>query len=255
MPRAHALEGRTPRRILPGMPPPPHAPSRAQRVIYWFCWHACLVVLTLFYRLRLFHAARIPRTGPVLLAGNHQSHFDPPAIGMGCTTRPCHFLAREGLFKNRFFGWLITALNSVPVSEEESDIGAIRAILARLEQGVPVLVFPEGSRTPDGEIHEFKRGIALLLKRAKCPVVPCAIEGAYDAFPRSRRIPRLFGCRIALMFGHPIPAGELLKDGPDAALERLKREIETMRRELQAKLRAATSPQRTTSSEGTPAST
>jgi 1-acyl-sn-glycerol-3-phosphate acyltransferase len=218
-----------------------HAPSLAQRAFYWFCWSMCMLFFTLVYRLRRHHMERLPRTGPLLVAANHQSHFDPPAIGMGVTSRPLHFLAREGLFKNRLFGWLITAVNSVPVSEEESDVGAIRTILARLSGGVPVLIFPEGSRSPDGELQEFKRGIALLLKRAKCPVVPAAIEGAYDAYPRHRTFPRLLGYRIAVMYGHPIAAEELLKDGPDAALNRLKREIESMRHELRAKLRAATS--------------
>lgn len=198
------------------------------------------MVLTLFYRLRRYHTHRMPRTGPVLIAANHQSHLDPPAIGMCNTTRPTHFLARAGLFKNPAFAWLISAVNSVPIKEESGDLGAIREILARLETGVPVLVFPEGSRSPDGEVHEFKRGIALLLKRARCPVVPVAIEGAYDAFPRHRMFPRLFGCRIAVMVGHPIPHDELLKDGAEAGLERLKNEIEMMRCELRAKLRAAT---------------
>lgn len=214
--------------------------SLAQRAFYWFCWWFCLGVLTLFFRLRRYHTERFPREGAFLIAANHQSHLDPPSIGVCNTTRPTHFLARAGLFKNRAFAWLITAVNSVPIKEESGDLGAIREILARLGTGVPVLVFPEGARTPDGEVHEFKRGIALLLKRAECPVVPVAIEGAYDAFPRHRRIPRLLGCRIAVMVGRPIPHEELLKDGAEAGLARLRQEIETMRSELRAKLRAAT---------------
>lgn len=208
-----------------------------------------MLFFTAFYRLRRHHLERLPRTGPLLLAANHQSHFDPPAIGMCNPGRATHFLAREGLFTNRFFGWLITALNSVPVSEDKKDMRAIlrsmRAILGRLEQGVPVLVFPEGSRTPDGEIHDFERGIALLLERAKCPVVPIAIEGAYGAFPRGRGFPRLFGQRIEIMVGRPIAHGELLEDGADAGLARLRGEIETMRAELRRRIqRRAFSPRR-----------
>ncbi len=218
----------------------PRTTSLAQRVFYWFCWAFCLFALTAFFRLRRYHTERFPRTGAFLIAANHQSHLDPPTVGVCNTARPTHFLARAGLFKNRAFAWLITAVNSVSIKEESGDLGAIREILARLETGVPVLVFPEGARTPDGEIHDFKRGIALLLKRAKCPVVPVAIEGAFDAFPRHRRIPRLLGGRIAVMVGHPIPHDELLKDGAEAGLARLKREIETMRSELRAKLLAAT---------------
>lgn len=211
--------------------------SLAQRAFYWFCWWMLMVLFTLVYRLRRYHFDRLPRSGAVLLAANHQSHLDPPAIAMCNTVRGTHFLARAGLFKNRFFSWLITALNAVPIKEDSGDLGAIRAILARLETGAPVLVFPEGSRTPDGEIHEFKRGLALLLKRAGCPVVPIAIEGAFDAYPRHRVLPRLFGQRIAIMIGEPIEHDELLKDGAEAGLARLRDEIEEMRLTLRERLR------------------
>jgi 1-acyl-sn-glycerol-3-phosphate acyltransferase len=199
-----------------------------RRFIYWLFWWFCLIVLTVFFRLRRFHMERIPRTGACLIVGNHQSHLDPPAIGVCNTTRPTHFIARMGLFKNRLFGWLIFALNSIPIREESGDLGAIKEVLARLEKGVPVLIFPEGSRSNDGRMHEFKRGIALLVKRAKCPVVPAAVEGAFDAYPRGGR-PRFWGKRVAVMIGKPIPHEELMKDGPDA-----------MRLELRARLRAAT---------------
>lgn len=209
------------------------------RVLYWSVWWMLIPTLTLIYRLRRFHTERMPSEGAVLLAANHQSHLDPPTIATAVPGRAVHFLARSGLFRSRLFGWLIGSLNSVPIKEDSGDLGAIREIIARLETGVPVLVFPEGSRSPDGSVHEFKRGIALLLKRARCPVVPVAIEGAYDAFPRQRKWPRVWGCRLAVMIGEPIGPDELLKDGADAGLDRLRREIDTMRLELRSKLRAA----------------
>ena len=113
-------------------------------------------------------------------------------------------------------------------------------MLARLALGHPVVLFPEGSRSPDGAPLPFKRGVALLLKRSRCPVVPVAVEGCAEAFPKGARFPRLWGKRIAVMVGHPISHDELLKDGPDAALARLTGEIESMRLELRSKLRAAT---------------
>lgn len=215
-------------------------PSLAQRCIYWTFWSLCLGCLTVFYRARRYHCDRMPRHGAVLIAANHQSHLDPPLVGVCNPWRPTHYLARAGLFKSRVFGWLIGALNAVPIREESGDLGAIREILSRLERGVPVLVFPEGSRSPDGAQHEFKRGIALLLKRAGCPVVPVAVEGCFDAYPRHRLLPRLWGCRVAAMVGHPISPEELLKDGADAGLRRLEREVEAMRMELRSRLRAST---------------
>ncbi len=103
-----------------------------------------------------------------------------------------------------------------------------------------MILFPEGSRSPTGLQQPFKRGVALLLKRARCPVVPVAVEGCREALPRGAVVPRFWRARIAAMVGHPIPPDELLKNGPDAALRRLASEIESLRLELRSRLRAST---------------
>lgn len=213
--------------------------------IYWFCWTAVLILGTLVYRLRRFGMRRLPSTGPVLIVANHQSHLDPPLIAALSPSRPLHFIARVGLFKHRGFARLITALNSIPINEDgEADLGAIREALARLERGEVVLIFAEGSRSPDGSVHEFMRGVTLLVKRAKCPVIPAAIEGAFDAWPRGTGFPRLWGHRVAVKLGAPIAHAELMKDGADEALRRLARDVDALRLELRAKLRSATNGKR-----------
>jgi len=190
----------------------------------------------LFYRARVVHPERLPMTGPLLIAANHQSYLDPPLIGSFARRRPLSFIAKAGLFNFGPFGWLIRSLNSVPIREDSGDTGAIKEVLRRLEAGHAVLIFPEGTRSPDGAMHEFKRGVALLVKRAKCPVIPVAVEGCWDAWPPEGKI-RLFGKRIALMFGEPIASSELMKDGPDAGMARLAAEIERMRLDLRKQLR------------------
>ena len=102
-----------------------------------------------------------------------------------------------------------------------------------------MLIFPEGTRTPNGRVQPFKRGVILLVKRSHCPVVPVAIEGPFDIWPKGGKM-RLFSARIAVRFGEPIPAEELMRDGPDAALARMAREIETMRLGLRRMLRRHT---------------
>lgn len=189
------------------------------------------------FRARAFEARRIPQHGPLLLAANHQSYLDPPLIGAFLAHRQISYIARSGLFKFKPLGWLITSLNSISLKEDAGDAAAIREILRRLEQRDAVLIFPEGSRTPDGPMHEFKRGIALLVKRAKCPVVPIAVDGCFDAWPRDRKVPRLFRRRIGVLYGNPIPYDDLMKDGPDAALERLHREVAALLAELQQRMR------------------
>ncbi len=197
-------------------------------------------LLRLGFGLRVHGRENVPKTGPVLLVANHQSYLDPPVVSTSITCRQTQFLARAGLFENRLFSLWITMLNSVPVGEGDSETAAIREILRRLGDDKSVLIFPEGSRTMNGAMEEFKRGVAVLLKRAKCVTVPLAIEGSFDAWPRERKLPKMFGTKLEVKFGEPIGYDELMKDGPQAALDRLAREIDAMRLGLRATLRSRT---------------
>ncbi|MBX3358058.1 MAG: 1-acyl-sn-glycerol-3-phosphate acyltransferase [Phycisphaeraceae bacterium] len=209
-----------------------------QRLVYDFCWRLCLTILSLLYRLRIDGAEHIPDSGPLLVVANHQSHFDPPAIGMAFRRRLLNFLAREGLFSNRLFGWLIRTLGSIPLSETHGDTGAMRTSIDALKAGSALLVFPEGSRCNDGSIASFKRGIWLLLSRAKCDVLPVAIEGAFDAWPRTRKSPHLFGRRIAIRVGPVIPHTQLAAMKPDEGLDFLRTTIDSLRLAARERLRA-----------------
>ncbi|MDX2148053.1 MAG: lysophospholipid acyltransferase family protein [Planctomycetota bacterium] len=213
--------------------------GRPPREDRWTLSHAIgrmtsVSVLRAFFGFRAYHPERIPATGPALIVANHQSFLDPIAIGGPVTQRQLSYLARAGLFTHPLAGRLLRSFHAVPIRENTGDASAIREILRRLQEGDAVVVFPEGSRSPDGEVHEFKRGIALLIKRARCPVVPVAIEGAFEAWPRHRKWPRLLGGRIRSLYAEPIPYDELMKDGPDAALDRLRRIIVEMCQTLRA---------------------
>lgn len=210
---------------------PASAPGWVSRLLYAVGRVVVAIVFGVVYRARGYGAHRVPRRGPVLLVANHQSHLDPPLIGLMCP-RPLWYVARIGLFKSRPFAWLIRALNAIPIRQGESDAAAIRSIISRLEAGGAVLIFPEGSRTPDGALQPLARGAAVLIRRTRCPVVPVAVEGCFDAWPRSRTLPRLTGQRLAVAFGEPIGHDELMANGPEAALERLAREIEALRQRL-----------------------
>lgn len=179
---------------------------------------------------------RLPKKGALLLICNHQSYLDPPAVGL-CLHRQFHPIARSGLFESARFAWLIRMLNAIPLREgDRADAAAMRMAIDLLKSGEVVLVFPEGSRTETGEIGEFKRGAGLLLKRSSCAVTPVAIDGAYEAWPRSRKRPKVFS-RVGVQVGAPIPHDELLKDGVDTALERLRTEVVQLRRELRLRLK------------------
>jgi 1-acyl-sn-glycerol-3-phosphate acyltransferase len=197
------------------------------------------LVLTILFRLRRQGMENIPPEGGLLLISNHESFLDPPAVGVCLPGRVMHSMARSGLFRPPGVGWLLKRFKAISIEEQGGDVAAMKRAIELLREGEVVLIFPEGARTPDGRLHEFKRGVSVLLRRSRCPVVPVAIAGAYEAWPRHRALPRVIGQRVSVRIGEPIPHDELLQHGPDAALRRLEDEVRAMRDELHRRLRVA----------------
>ncbi len=215
-------------------------PSLFNRAIYRILHPGFWLLLKILYRVRHDGVENVPRKGAVLLACNHQSLLDPPVVGTGIWKRPLHFIARAGLFETAWFGWIITAVNSIPIKEEGSDTAAIRQVLERLKAGHAVLIFPEGTRSHDGTVGEFRRGVALMVRKAECPVIPVAVEGCHDAWPRGRSRPYMWGQRLAVRYGKPMPPEVIKELGGAKALEVLREEVDQMRLELRAELRQRT---------------
>ncbi len=218
----------------------PHTKGHYWRHQFWRLW--CYLVwlfLRTFYHYRLVQPDDLPQSGPVIYASNHQSHFDPPAVGLLVCQRQFRSLARASLFRIPVFGTVIRMLGAVPLERGASDVVAFKTALRELKAGRSILLFPEGTRTRDGALGEFKRGVVLLQQRSNATIVTLAVEGAHEIWPPSRSFPRLTG-RIVSRAGTPISHAELEELGTDAALAKLKREIETMRLQLRQELRAVT---------------
>jgi 1-acyl-sn-glycerol-3-phosphate acyltransferase len=190
-----------------------------------------LVFGKLLFGLRALDVRNVPATGSLLLVANHQSFLDPPFIGCLIRQRNLDYIARVGLFVGPL-GWLITALSSIPIRGSGADKGTIKEVVARLKIGRATLIFPEGSRTADGRMEPFQAGAAMLARLADCPVVPVAITGAYKAWPRTNKLPIPWKARVVVKYGKPIAAKELLADGADAAMQRLRTEIERLLRDI-----------------------
>jgi len=140
--------------------------------------------------------------GPVILASNHQSFLDPPFAG-SVSDRAVYFLARRTLLDGWFFGWILPKLNVIPVdSEGGKDRTALKALIRILRAGQGTLVFPEGQRTPDGQLQPAQPGLGLVIAKTLAPVVPMRIFGAYDAWPIHEKWPRLG--RVTIVVGQPI---------------------------------------------------
>jgi 1-acyl-sn-glycerol-3-phosphate acyltransferase len=174
-------------------------------------WYALLkrltwVGLAAAYWVRYTGQENIPGEGAILVVSNHQSFLDPPLVGAGCPRR-MNYLARKTLFRFPLFGWLIRSLDAIPLDIEGIGFGGMKETLRRLRRGEMVLVFPEGSRTWDGEIGPLQPGFTALATRGRAAVLPVAIEGAFDAWPRWQKLPGL-GV-IHVHYGAPISAEEV----------------------------------------------
>ncbi|GJM17846.1 MAG: hypothetical protein DHS20C14_00590 [Phycisphaeraceae bacterium] len=197
------------------------------------------LVCKIGFRHRWRGGRNMPATGPVLVVANHQSYLDPPIVGVAIPGRRAMYVARLGLFKLPLFGQLIALVGAVPIKEEGGDTAAMRAVLGALKKNRPVVIFPEGSRSHDGTVGEFKRGVAVIVKRARCPVLPVGIEGAHDAWPRGS-LPRPFTKRVACVVGEPIDSSALLDEAGHADMDRLRLIVDGLRLEARAILRADT---------------
>ena len=171
---------------------------------YWLVRGACKMVFSVLYRYRVKGQENFPHQGPLILLSNHQSHFDPLVIAAAAPRR-LRALARESLF---FWplSWMIRYLGAIPVGSAGATRASLKATLGALDQGSAFLIFPEGTRTADGEIAELQPGFTMLTRKKKPTVLPMALEGTFQAWPKDKKFPGLG--RVAVAFGKPIPAEE-----------------------------------------------
>ncbi len=183
---------------------------RSQRAWYRFLQFWTQHLFVLLFRIRTFGRERIPKEGGVLLIANHQSFLDPIIVSVGLPRQVCYF-AREDLFRGRFFHWLIRSLGAFPVKRGAADTAAIRMAIERLRAGEIVLLFPEGTRTNDGSVGVFHSGMCTIAARGNAPIVPVAIDGAFEAWPRNQKVFTFRPLKVA--YGDPIDlTGSTRKD-------------------------------------------
>lgn len=154
-----------------------------------------------FFGYKVYGKSNIPIKGGVIIAPNHASYLDPIFVGIG-SRRLLNFIARETLFKNFFFGNIIRTVGAFPIKRNFHDTGAIREAIKRLKKGNPVLVFPEATRTPDGNLQPVKGGISFLAHSADVPVVPVYIKGSYEAWPKGAK--KIKCTPVSVYFGEPM---------------------------------------------------
>jgi 1-acyl-sn-glycerol-3-phosphate acyltransferase len=180
--------------------------ASSERTRLAFCWYRIVqwffsTLLVAIGGLRVTGRRNVPPTGAAILVSNHLSHLDVLVLAI-LLDRPLNFVARSTLF---FFplGTFIRSLGAFPIQRDGIGAQGMKETLRRLKRGGIVTLFPEGTRTRDGELGALKSGIALLATRAGVPILPVAIAGTFEAWPRSRPLPTLHP--IHVHYGQVIP--------------------------------------------------
>jgi len=164
------------------------------------------LVMRVVFRLQFTGIQRLPETGPLLIAPNHVSYLDAPAIAAALPWHQLRRLYWAGdvlrLFSNPLSRLFSRATHLFPVDSRHPG-AALEIATPVLKAGNVLVWFPEGWRSPDGSLQRFLPGVGQLLLRTGTPAVPTIIAGTFEAWPRGRRIPRFH--RITVTFGHPEP--------------------------------------------------
>lgn len=183
----------------------------AQRGLAKVLWYdslrvVCRLAAVVLANIRCRGREHVPLNGGALVLSNHQSFLDPALVGLACDRR-LNYLARQSLFKVPGLRQLMESLDAIPIDREGSGLAGLKETLKRLKQDELVLIFPEGTRTPDGEVHRFKPGFCALARRAGVPLLPVALDGAFDSWPRWRPFP--LPAVMHIEFGPPLWPAEI----------------------------------------------
>jgi len=205
---------------------------------FWYMVSRLIQVIALDrFDLRLRGIEKLPRTGPYIISSNHQSYLDP--LILASVLPPEVFdrvfaVGTSDIFGEGFMRRLARSLRVVVVDPDANLIPAMRAGAFGLRQGRPLVLYPEGERSIDGTPRIFKKGAAILSIHMQVPIVPVAIEGFYEVWPRNKPFQRF--TPLSMLFGDPIlPPPE--SEASEAAYEKLTAELKTRVVEMWEELR------------------
>jgi 1-acyl-sn-glycerol-3-phosphate acyltransferase len=197
-------------------------PHLEMEPVYGFCHAIIEIISDACFRGETAGIENFPAHGGYIVAANHASHLDPPVVGLHLPRQVC-FFARKTLWKPGFASWWLDAVGCIPVDRDGgTDVTAIKRVLQALKDEKVIILFPEGTRSQDGELQVPKSGIGLLACRAQVPVVPARIFGSADAFSRTGKV-RL-GTPVSVTYGKPLLPADY--DDRDAGKERYPRAAE-----------------------------
>lgn len=188
--------------------------SWGYRCLYRISHLVTRILAKIFLRARIEGRENVPATGGGLVCANHQSYLDPILIGMAIDRSMC-YVARDSLFRWPVLSRLLRWYDTIPIRREGIGLSGIKEVMRRTKGDELVLMFPEGTRSHDGNVGELLAGFSVVAKRTRVPIIPVAIDGAFKVWPRHRKFP--WPARIAVSIGEPITS-ELAAEMSDEAL-------------------------------------
>jgi 1-acyl-sn-glycerol-3-phosphate acyltransferase len=174
-----------------------------QRMTFWYLLGYSLskALAKTFFNYRVIGAENMIEEGPCIIAANHCSFFDPPLVGVACK-RAIHYLARKSLLEWPILGPIFPELNVIPVDRKNADRSALMGAIRVVKNGGAVLIFPEGTRSPDGNLQPAQPGIGMIAAKTGAPIVPVRIFGSYEVYNRKQRRPKIGP--VTVRIGRPI---------------------------------------------------
>jgi 1-acyl-sn-glycerol-3-phosphate acyltransferase len=173
-----------------------------QRMTFWYLLGYSLSkgIAKTFFSYRVIGAENLIEEGPCIIAANHCSYLDPPLVGVAFR-RGIHYLARKTLLDWPVLGPIFPQLNVIPVDQKNADRSALMGAIRVVREGGAVLIFPEGTRSPDGKLQAGQPGIGMIAAKTGAPVLPARITGSFEAFPRGDTGKGLRPVPISVSFG------------------------------------------------------
>ncbi|MEX1010254.1 MAG: lysophospholipid acyltransferase family protein [Chthoniobacterales bacterium] len=174
-----------------------------QRMTFWYLLGYSLskAIAKTFFNYRVIGAENMIEEGPCIIAANHCSNLDPPLVGIACK-RAIHYLGKKSLLDWPLLGPIFPQLNVIPVDQKNADRSALMGIIRVVRGGGAALIFPEGSRSPDGALQRAQPGVGMIAAKTRAPIVPVRIKGSFEAYPRGRSLPKF--TRISATVGRPL---------------------------------------------------
>ncbi len=169
--------------------------------VYRLCHSMAKTLARAALGFRVIHPERLIENGPALICSNHVSFFDPPLVSISFQ-KEIHFLARHTLYSNPVARWIFPRVNVTPIDQDRASMAGLKTAVRLLKEGHRVLIFPEGSRSPDGRLQPAAGGAGLVVAKSRAAVIPMRLFGAYEALPYGASSPRF--TTVTAVAGEPL---------------------------------------------------